>query len=89
MTGTYDWFAHLNPFERARISHEEREADRKQSILDELMKRRGSPKTKERLRLEIDGHRFMKQQYVNRGIQRARLEMVPKRKIVSRRRRAA
>lgn len=73
----HDWWSNLTPFEKSRIRFEEREAERKGAQLSELKKKHGWLKTKERLELEIAGHRFMRQQYQNRGTQRAKLGCKP------------
>lgn len=84
----HDWFSHLNPMEKSRIRIEEKNIDAKTKHLSSLP-RKGYGKTKDRLKLEIAGHRFFKEQLINRGIQRARLGISVKRRIGSRRRTAA
>lgn len=74
---THDWWSHLSPFERAQIRTQERETERKEQLLESLERNRGWDKTKQRLQLEIAGHRFMRQQYQNRGTQRAKLGRKP------------
>ena len=74
----HDWWSHLSPFEKSRIRVEEREAERKEKELAALKLRPKARKSKAKLELEIAGHRFYRQQLVNRGTQRAILGIGPK-----------
>ena len=78
MTESHDWWSHLNPFEKSRINLEEKTIDKKTIMIALLRKRKGTAKTREKLELEIAGHRFYRQQLVNRGTQRAKLGIGPK-----------
>lgn len=78
MTECHDWWSHLSPFEKSRIRVEEREAERKEKELAALRLRPKARKSKAKLELEIAGHRFYRQQLVNRGTQRAKLGIGPK-----------
>ncbi len=77
MTEIHDWWSRLSPFEKSRLRFEERETERKEARLAELNAKRGWPRTKSKLHLEIAGHRFMRQALVNRGTQRAKLNISP------------
>lgn len=74
----HNWWSHLSPFEKAQIRAQERETERKEQELEALQSKRGWDKTKQTLQLQIAGHRFMRQQLVNRGTQRAKLGIEPK-----------
>ena len=74
----HDWWSHLSPFEKSRIRSEEREAERKENELAALRLRPKARKSKAKLELEIAGHRFYRQQLVNRGTQRAKLGIAAK-----------
>lgn len=81
----HDWRSHLSPFEKSRIRFEERETERKEKELESIRSKRGWDKTKQSLELQIAGHRFMRMQLVNRGTQRAKLGIEPKKRKQDRR----
>ena len=68
-----DWWANLSVIEQGAIRHHERQVDKKLAKVNQLKEERRAFRLIEQLELEIAGHIYIRQQYQNRGTQRAKL----------------